>query len=87
MGETILKITLAELSTVRLRCECGAVVEMNVDLVASFDDAQCPHCEKRFVAAGRGTERFGQLASALEAIRADEKKKRYTVEFPIVLRD
>lgn len=42
MGETVLKISLSELTRARILCSCGAVVELPLNSLHEF--TRCPFC-------------------------------------------
>src|SRR5437870_13180410 len=77
MSETILKILLSELQTLRIVCKsCGAVVEMRV---GSFDrkgkqgEMRCPGCNIE-IRVGRADQNHAPPADALDSL-ADAWKK------------
>ncbi len=51
MTETILRVRLDELTTVRVRCtNCDRVTEVAVtDLGSTFQSYQCQHCHQNFL--------------------------------------
>ena len=71
MGETILKIKLDELNTVRVTCQkCQTVVEVTTDsLTARFHDAKCKHCGNQFFPPNIEDHAFIELEHALLAFK------------------
>ena len=52
MGETIFRIALGELSTVRVRCKCGTVAEIGLSELSVFDRSCCPGCGNQYCPGG-----------------------------------
>lgn len=80
MSETVLKVLLSELTTVRIFClssTCGGTIEMGVDKLEGLDPkAECPVC--------KGFLRFDSSYLKLigQAIREAKEGKR-KIEFVI----
>lgn len=88
MTETILKVKLEELKTVRVTCtNCGTVVEIPTHKIAkTFEDQHCKHCDRPFVQHTDHTRPhvFGSFQTGLMAMQELEKHdKKVTVEFVI----
>lgn len=84
MSETFIRILLAELNIIRIKCEsCHAVSEMDVTkLGPRFANGQCPHCNSSwFDPQHHGTTAFGQLAKGLMML--EQMTDRVSIEFVI----
>lgn len=66
MSERLLKFKLAELTTFRLTCKCGAVAELSLAHAAGRDAHNCPVCNASM--SGRGA--LQALAKQIEALGA-----------------
>jgi hypothetical protein len=90
MSETLFKVLLSELGTVRVKClnpECLRVVEVTIDkLSSSFSEGVCPFCRQPFKALphhGRLYDNLGQFAAAVQALQAAKDQ----IEISFVLRE
>ena len=74
MSETILRILLSELTTVRIRCQfCDTIVELPVESLAKrFDAERCAHCHEYF---DMNKENVNPLAALSDAINGFAKFK------------
>jgi DNA repair exonuclease SbcCD ATPase subunit len=85
MSETVLRILLGELKTVRILCKghsgrsCKGVVELSVEAMAElYKDQKCPLCGADI--PNTSTNHLEQLGKALVALR---DFKTFDVEFVI----
>jgi hypothetical protein len=79
MSETILKILLSELTTLRFTCKCGGVAEVAIDkLDAATWDIHCPGCNTvlRYKQdPSRDLDGFSKLARAFRDLTAQSETK------------
>jgi hydrogenase maturation factor HypF (carbamoyltransferase family) len=82
MTEEILRILLADLATVRIKCaQCGVVTEMPIEkLIGAMDrHKHCNHCSQQFDETIRRA--FHWLGTAVSELSRDSAKAQATVEF------
>jgi len=94
MSETVLKIFLKELQTLRIVCTCGTAMDIPIAKLARQDDkrprpnAHCPCCNAMLRRGGGGTEHkptddifdeFGALWMKLNAL-SDAPNKTFDVQ-------
>lgn len=83
MSETLLKILLSELDTVRVRCmatDCKAITEVRLaDVSRAFQGAKCPVCGAEFDSQSGTQSALAALARAVRNTQAAADK--YQVEF------
>lgn len=86
MSETLLKILLAELRKVRIKCKaCGTVLEFALDQLAMSEALDgCPHCKTNFRQPAPNTkETLTQLANAMLKLQASPAAELIDVQFVV----
>jgi hypothetical protein len=93
MSETVLRILLSELQTVRIVCQCGAVMEMAVTALdrnqpsARNRDVNCPGCGAT-VRQGAEDQNHGPVSDPFDLLaeawkRLNNPQLVYKVEFAV----
>jgi hypothetical protein len=86
MGETILRVSLGELSTVRVRCKCGTVAEIGLPKLSVLDGATCPGCGNKYCPGGALADAKGPFSAFQNVVELlADKSARFTIEFPVNL--
>jgi hypothetical protein len=84
MSEKLFRLLLAELSKITIRCtqpNCTGVVEMNVERIQSLKrPLACPACGAIFT----HDTSLADLSRAIDAVKTQEQKDHFQVEFTIV---
>ena len=82
MAEHILRVPLAELTIVRVVCDCGTITEVPLEKLGRLDNTPCPGCALEF--SGNATiGRLARLASLQKAILdITSVPNRFGIEFP-----
>jgi tRNA(Ile2) C34 agmatinyltransferase TiaS len=83
MVESIFKVLLSELTTVRVVCnKCGTAIEVSLNALGRIDGTRCAPCGTNFPMNPPGElGRLGSLQRAIEAASASDLA--YHVEFSL----
>jgi hypothetical protein len=82
MTEEILRILLADLTTVRIKCaQCGVVTEMSVECLAKRSPlpARCHYCSQEFSHQLR--DAFKGIAECIVELSRPDSVRQATIEF------
>lgn len=76
MSETIFRVLLSELKSLRVRCshpKCGVVMEFPLRRMADeAGELRCPSCSSQLQERGEGKRRLMALADAVLALQRDQ---------------
>ena len=84
MTETIFRVQLGELQTVRIICACGGAMEVRMELFSHMgqDPCLCPACGKDLRQEFPPNQNLlRNLGEAIERVLS--RKDKFTIEFPI----
>jgi hypothetical protein len=87
MTETVLRVLLSELKTVRIRCKqngCQGVIELPTSKLVHFQPsaAKCPSCGEAFAEYfGQRPNPFHALGMAVDSL--EHLNHAFEIEFPI----
>ena len=88
MSETVLKLLVEELASIRITCpndDCGGIVEMSLaKLPVSFDGHSCPFCRQELVPAGadRTADHIRTFARAAQGLVGLKDKVKVELVVP-----